>query len=120
MFAEAIVEAEKARTFSGGSSCAIAYGGYALSKSGKQAEARAVLQELLRLPAERYVPPYHIALVYNSFGEREETLNWLERGIEQRDPKMTFLKVEPKWNNLRNDPCFQDLLQRVGFEKTNE
>jgi DNA-binding winged helix-turn-helix (wHTH) protein/tetratricopeptide (TPR) repeat protein len=120
MFAEAIVEAEKARAFSGGSSCAIAYGGYALSKSGKQAEARAVLEELLRLPAERYVPPYHIAVIYHSFGEREETFTWLERGIEQRDPKMTFLKVEPKWNNLRNDPRFQDLLQRVGFEETNK
>lgn len=115
MFAEAIVEAEQARAFSGGSSHAIAFGAYALSRSGKQAEARAVLEELLRLPAERYVPPYHIALIYNSFDEREKTLAWLERGFEQRDPKLTFLKVEPKWNNLRDDPRFQNLLRRIGL-----
>lgn len=48
-------------------------------------------------------------------GQREETLAWLERGFEQRDPKMVILKVEPKWNNLRADPRFQDLLKRVGF-----
>jgi hypothetical protein len=28
---------------------------------------------------------------------------------------MVFLKVEPKWNNLRDDPRFQDVLRRVGF-----
>lgn len=115
LFAEAVVEAEKARAFSGGSSCAMAYGAYALSKSGKQAEARAALEELFKLATERYVPPYHTALAYHSLGERDETLDWLERGFEQRDPKMTFLKVEPKWNNLRDDHRFQDLLRRVGL-----
>jgi hypothetical protein len=29
--------------------------------------------------------------------------------------RMTSLKVEPKWNNLRADPRFQDLLLSVGF-----
>jgi hypothetical protein len=29
---------------------------------------------------------------------------------------MVFLKVEPKWNNLRDDPRFQNLMRRVGFE----
>jgi hypothetical protein len=33
---------------------------------------------------------------------------------------MTLLKVEPKWNNLRNDHRFQDLLHRVGFEETKK
>ena len=74
-----------------------------------------MLEELLKLSTERYVPPYHIALIYNGLDERDETLAWLERGYEQRDPKMVFLKVEPKWNNLRDDPRFQDLLRRVGF-----
>ncbi len=44
-----------------------------------------------------------------------EVASWLERGLEQRDPKMVFLKVEPKWNNLRSDQRFADLLRRVGF-----
>jgi len=44
-----------------------------------------------------------------------EVANWLERGLEQRDPKMVFLKVEPKWDNLRSDQRFADLLRRVGF-----
>ena len=54
-------------------------------------------------------------MVYNGLGEREEALAWLERGYREREPRMVFLKVEPKWDNLRDDPRFQDLLRRVGF-----
>jgi serine/threonine-protein kinase len=56
-------------------------------------------------------------MVYNGLGERDQALAWLVRGVEQRDPKMTFLKVESKWNNLRADPRFQDLMRRVGFSQ---
>jgi len=116
MFPEAIAEAQKARELSGPTnSHPVGFLGYALAKSGKQAEARAILAELLKSASERYVAPYNIALVYNGLGERNETLAWLERGYEQRDQRMVFLKVEPKWNNLRSDPRFQDLMRRVGF-----
>ncbi|MDQ3666610.1 MAG: protein kinase [Acidobacteriota bacterium] len=116
MYPEAVVEARKARELSGVSSQPIAYAGYALAKTGKEGEARALLEELLKLSSQRYVPPYHVAFLYNGLNERDKTLAWLERGYEQRDPKMVFLKVEPKWNNLRDDPRFQDLLRRVGFK----
>jgi hypothetical protein len=87
-----------------------------LAKSGRRDEARVVLNELLNLSTGRFVPPHHIALIYNGLGEQDETFAWLERGFQQRDPKMTFLKVEPKWNNLRNEPRFIELMQRMNFE----
>jgi len=116
MYAEAINEARRARKLSPVQTTAISFDGYALAKSGRRDEARAVLQELLKLSTERFVPPYHIALVYNGLGEQDETFAWLERGFQQRDPKMTFLKVEPKWNNLRSDARFVDLMRRMNFE----
>ncbi|MFN2390438.1 MAG: protein kinase [Pyrinomonadaceae bacterium] len=116
MYEEAIVEARKARELSGVNTQTTAFAGYALAKSGKQAEAQAVLEELLKLSSERYVPPYNIALVYSGLGKRAETLDWLERGYKERDPRMVFLKVEPKWNNLRNEPRFIDLMRRMNFE----
>ncbi len=66
-------------------------------------------------PENMMIRPYHIALFYNGLGESKETLNWLERGFEQREPRLVFLKVEPKWNNLRDDLRFQELLRKVGF-----
>ena len=115
MFAEAVAEAHKARELNPIISQTIAFEGYALAKSGKQAEARTVLEEILKLSTERYVPPYNIALIYNGLGERDKTLAWLERAYREHDPKMVFLKVEPKWNNLRSEPRFIELMKHMNF-----
>lgn len=113
-YAEAIAESRKEYELSGGN--IIPFGTYALAKSGKRDEARVALQELLKLSATKYVPPYNIALIYNALEMRDSALEWLEKGYEQRDPKMTFIKVEPKWNNLRNEPRFVDLMKRMNLQ----
>ena len=117
MYAEAVAEAHRARKLSPVQTTAISFDGYALAKSGRCDEARVALNELLKLSTGRFVPPYHIALVYHGLGEQDETFAWLERGFQQRDPKMTFLKVEPKWNNLRSEPRFIALIKQMNFEK---
>jgi serine/threonine-protein kinase len=116
MYPEAIAEAREARDFPDVPTRPVAFLGYALARSGRRAEARAEVEGLLRLSKERYVPPYNIAMIYNGLGERDETLAWLERGYREREPRMVFLKVEPTWNNLRDEPRFQDLLRRAGFK----
>ena len=116
MFTEAISEANFAKKLSGGSSFAAAFAAYALAKSGKWAEARQILDELLELSKVRNIPPYHIALIYNGLDEREKTFESLEKAYEKRDPKLAFLKVEPKWNNLQSEPLFIELMRRMNFE----
>ncbi len=116
MFAEAIAEAQKARKFSGPTnSHPVAFLGYALAKSSRQTEARVLVEELVKASTERYVSAYNIAMIYNGLDEREKALEWLEQAYKNRDQKMVFLKVEPKWNNLRDEARFQNLLRRVGF-----
>jgi TolB-like protein/DNA-binding winged helix-turn-helix (wHTH) protein/Tfp pilus assembly protein PilF len=114
MYSEAISEARRAREISGArSTYAEAFLGYALAKSGQEVEARSLLEGLLKSSAER--DPYHIALVYNGLGQHDDALAWLERAYARRSPGMVFLKVEPKWNSLRSEPRFQDLLRHVGL-----
>ncbi|MEJ7578885.1 MAG: tetratricopeptide repeat protein, partial [Pyrinomonadaceae bacterium] len=79
------------------------------------AQAQAVLDELKSLSTQRYVPPHNIAMVYNGLGERDEAFAWLEKAYEERDVRLTFLKVDPKWDSFRPDPRFADLLRRIGL-----
>jgi TolB-like protein/tetratricopeptide (TPR) repeat protein len=117
MFPEAITESRQATQLSGAQTVSLTTEGYALAKSGKRDEARAILDKLLALAKskDRYIPPYHIAILYHGLGDDTEALAWLERGLDQRDPKMAFIKVELKWNDLRSNPRFQEIIRRAGF-----
>ena len=116
MFDVAFGVGNQAKKLSPSQNWSIAFGAYALAKSGKTAEARIVLDELLKVSKSNYVPPYHFALVYNGLGETQKALDYLEKGYAEKDVHMVFLKVEPKWNNLRNEPRFAQLMKRMNFE----
>ncbi len=115
MFREAAAEAHRASEISRGTKHPLGILGYALAKSGNQREARAALEDLLKLSKQRYISAYDIAMIYNGLGERDETLAHLERGLEKRDMRMALLKVELTWNNLRDDPRFQNIMRRAGL-----
>lgn len=89
--------------------------GYALAKNGRRAEAEAMLQGIRGQARDRYVPPQHIALVLHALGRDDEALEQLGRGVDVRDPYMTFLGVDPKWDQLRGSPSFQAVLSRVNL-----
>jgi tetratricopeptide (TPR) repeat protein len=112
----AVAELQKAREFSGGNTEAASLLGYALAKAGRREESLSTLDELKSMVNRRYVPPYNIALVYNGLGETDEAFDWLERGFREHDVRMTLLKIDPKWNNLRNERRFVELMRVMNFE----
>jgi TolB-like protein/Flp pilus assembly protein TadD len=116
MYPEAIAALQKARELSGGSSQTISMLGYVYAVSGRRSEAQHALDELNDQSKQRYVPPYDIAMVYAGLGERDQFFQWLEKAYEDRNQFMTLLKVEPKFDPIRSDPRFQDLLRRVGLQ----
>ena len=114
LFSEAIAEAGAANALSLATQ-QIAYESYANAKLGKSGDARNALERLLQLSTKRYVPPYNIALTYMGLGEGTEALTWLDRAFEERDPRMVFLKVEPKWKSLHDNDRYVRLLKRMNL-----
>ena len=52
--------------------------------------------------------------LYNAqIGNVDEAFKYLEKVYQQREVWMTYLRVEPRLDPLRNDPRFKDLLRRV-------
>jgi TolB-like protein/Tfp pilus assembly protein PilF len=113
MYDEAIAESRKEFELTGRN--LTPFGAYALARSGKRAEAEAALKDLLKPSPTTYTSPYGIALVYNGLNENGKALDWLDKGYDERDPKMTSLKVEPKWNNLRSNPRFVELMRKLNL-----
>jgi hypothetical protein len=46
-------------------------------------------------------------MYYGWLGEKDRAFEWLERAYEKHNAAMLRLKVEPPWEQLRNDPRFQ-------------
>lgn len=116
MYEEAEISAHRATELSPAQSISIAYESYAAAKLGKREKASGLLNELLERSRKKYVPPYHVAIAYMGLGEREKAMEALERSVAEHDPKVTFIKVERTWDELRSEPRFAALIKRMNFE----
>jgi TolB-like protein/Tfp pilus assembly protein PilF len=114
-YEEALASATRARQSGGGSTEPLSLIGHAAACLGRRDHAQDALRELLSMTEARYVPPYNVALVYLALGDIEKCLEWLERAFADRDVRLVFLRVEPKWNPLRSNPRFRNLVKRVGL-----
>lgn len=112
---EAIAELQRAVELSGGGAGQMGSLGYAYAVAGRRAEALGIVEKLKEISRERYVPPATVAIVFSGLGETDHALMWLEKANEERDPWITGLKVEPRFDSLRADPRFQELMRRVGL-----
>ncbi|MGB7068710.1 MAG: protein kinase [Pyrinomonadaceae bacterium] len=120
MYKEAIAETRRATELSPEQTWSAAYEVAALARSGDRAGALDRTQHFVELSKTRYVPPYHIAMMFGGMGDDEQAFVWLKKSLEMHDPKTVRIKVDPIWNDLRNDPRFQEVAARMGAAKTGE
>jgi TolB-like protein/class 3 adenylate cyclase/Tfp pilus assembly protein PilF len=115
-YPEAIAEFSQAVKLSGGNSEPLALNGYASVLSGDVAKGRAVLKELKSLESQRYLPPSNLALLSYVLGEKDEAFSWLEKAYQDRDIRLCRLKVDSKWDSMRSEPRFVEILKRIGLQ----
>jgi adenylate cyclase len=92
------------------------YLGYAYAFSGDRAKAEQALRELEDLAKQQYVSPTVFAMIYLGLGEKEKTLDWLEKAYEQQDSACWYLKIDQIYDGVRNEPRFQALLKKIGLD----
>jgi DNA-binding winged helix-turn-helix (wHTH) protein/tetratricopeptide (TPR) repeat protein len=105
-------KAETMAPFKGGSDAraSIAHT-YALM--GKHGAARGVLAELEERAGHDYVPPHDIAMIYSALGETDEAFGWLKVAYQERFSLLVLLELDPRFDSLRTDPRFTNLLSRI-------
>lgn len=112
-FALAIPELRKAVELSHGAPLMASALAHAYARSGNKAEAEKILGDMVRQSKDRYVSPYYFAIVYVGLGENDKAMNWLDKAIADRSNGLVFLKVEPELDNLRSNPRFVALQQKL-------
>ncbi|HJY35828.1 MAG TPA: winged helix-turn-helix domain-containing protein [Steroidobacteraceae bacterium] len=111
----ALPESAEAKRLSPLQTLSDAFGAIALARLGRKDEARAVLQSLSETARHTYVPPTHFALIETALGERDQAFAHLDAAFAVRDARLALLKIDPKWDDLRDDPRFAALLRRLNF-----
>jgi TolB-like protein/Tfp pilus assembly protein PilF len=114
MYEEATAEFEKAARLDG-SEHSLLWLAFASAATGRRGEALKILDRAREQSKRGEISPLRLAYFYIGLGENQRALDWLEKAYEERDPYMSFLKVEPPLDPLRSDPRFQDLLRRMNF-----
>jgi hypothetical protein len=104
---------QAARGLSGGAPLILGELGRLRGRRGDRAGAEALLAELERLAELRYCSALDRAMVHLGLGAREETFQWLDRAYKERGDQFYWMKVNPRFDPLRDDPRFQDLLRRM-------
>jgi len=115
-FDEAIATLEKAASLSNRSPAVLGVLVRAYARGGRRAEALRVLDELHRRRQRGYVPAGAFFQAYLGLGDKEEAFAWLERAAAERSNIVQFLKVEPFFDLLRDDPRFATFLRRANLQ----
>jgi hypothetical protein len=90
--------------------------GYLYGKSGRSQESRAILAEFDALTRQgRYASGYAIAAIHAGLGDRERAFSALADAYRERSHWLVWLKRDPRWNEIRDDGRFRDLVRKVGL-----
>ncbi len=85
--------------------------GYLYAVTGQKRKALDAVEEFKQRESQGSYP---IALIYAGLGDKDQAMAWLEKTYQERG-FLVFLKTDPKFDLLRDDPRFQDLLRRMNF-----
>ena len=114
-YGRALESLTQASRFSGGNSKTLSLRGYLLGRTTDSADALEILRTLETISRDRYIPPYAMALIHIGLGHSDPAFEWLLRAFDAHDVHLVFLTTDPKWDLLRNETRFNDLIMRCGF-----
>jgi tetratricopeptide (TPR) repeat protein len=112
---EAIAEFESVLAPGDPRSVMVAVLGHVYARAGRAAKAEAVLTDLQRRYRLGEASSYDLSLPLIGLGRVSEGLDWLERACEARSGLLVYLKVEPMFDAIRQEPRFAALMKRLDF-----
>jgi TolB-like protein/tetratricopeptide (TPR) repeat protein len=89
--------------------------GYAYAKAGRLEESRQILEEMLAHANTQKGRAFGIAFVHVGLGNVDEAFEWFEKSVENREFAVILLDVQLWLDDVRSDPRFDGLRQKIGL-----
>lgn len=86
---------------------------YALA--GERDAAERLFQGLVAATETQYTRYIFLAHASASLGKNQQTLEWLDKAYEQREPLLVFLKADPRFDPVSGLAGFRNLVLRIGL-----
>jgi hypothetical protein len=74
----------------------------------------AALDRIRQMKADQ-APHYQLAIVYALLHDKDEALAELNRAADAHEGQILYIKYEPFFDEIRNDPRYVALEKRVGL-----
>jgi len=87
--------------------------GYAYAVTGKKDEAQKILDELKEQSKQGNVAPFDFAILYLGLGDKNQAFEWFNKTFDENPYRIAFINVNPRFDSLRSDPRFTELLRRM-------
>ncbi|PYT01843.1 MAG: hypothetical protein DMF63_03125 [Acidobacteria bacterium] len=117
---EAELEGERAVALSHENSLTLSLQGILQAAAGDRSAVQATIDKLLRMKDEKYISSVNIASLYAAVHDEAEAIEWLEKGLEERDPNMTWIKFDEEFKFLQHNDRFRKILREVGLNDSSE
>jgi tetratricopeptide (TPR) repeat protein len=91
-----------------------------LAKMGRGDDARRVLRELESLRTSEYVDAYHMAVLRDALGERDDAIVELKRACDENSAFLYAIDIDPKVDRLRSDARFARVRKQLNVDSSRE
>jgi serine/threonine-protein kinase len=90
--------------------------GRTLALANKRDSAMKTLRKLETLAKERYVSPFEFASIFLALGQLDIAFKWLNKARDERVFELIAMRVDPRFDPLRDDPRFDAIVEQIGFD----
>jgi len=112
-YPEAVAKFQKGLELSGRDANGVASLAHAYGLAGQDREAQKILAELKNRSKTEYVSSYQFAVIYLGLGENDRAILALQDAYRERSTLLGYLKMDPRFDPLRSDPRFRELLRLI-------
>jgi serine/threonine-protein kinase len=88
--------------------------GRTFALTGRKKQALEVLRKLEGYAKARYVSPLEFAWIQFALGNEDVGFRWLAQACSDRSFDLTCIKVDPRFDPLRDDDRFKALMRQIG------